>query len=71
MKVNFWDLSGHREFYEVRNEFHQHVQGVLLVYDVNNLESFQKLDNWLKEMEQFGGKPYAIIVCANKVNFSN
>ena len=28
VKVNFWDLSGHPEFFEVRNEFYKDTQGV-------------------------------------------
>lgn len=30
VKVNFWDLSGHPEFFEVRNEFYKDAQGVRL-----------------------------------------
>jgi len=29
-KVNFWDLAGHPEFFEVRNEFYKDTQGVPL-----------------------------------------
>ena len=28
VKVNFWDLSGHEEFVEIRNEFYKDTQGV-------------------------------------------
>ena len=28
IRVNFYDLSGHSEFFEVRNEFYQDTQGV-------------------------------------------
>lgn len=28
VKVNFWDLSGHADFFEVRNEFYKDAQGV-------------------------------------------
>lgn len=28
VRVNFWDLSGHQEFFEVRNEFYKDTQGV-------------------------------------------
>lgn len=29
IKVNFWDLSGHEEFLEIRNEFYKDTQGVI------------------------------------------
>ena len=28
VSINFWDLSGHPEFFEVRNEFYRDTQGV-------------------------------------------
>ena len=30
VRVNFWDLSGHPEFFEVRNEFYKDAQGAIL-----------------------------------------
>ena len=44
VKVNFWDLSGHPEFYDVRNEFYKDTQGCLLVYDVTARRSFEQLN---------------------------
>merc|ERR1711865_1125085 len=34
-KVNFWDLAGAAEFFEVRNEFYKDTQGAILVFDVS------------------------------------
>jgi hypothetical protein len=48
VKVNFWDLSGHPEFFDVRNEFYRDAQGAMLVYDVSSRRSFEALDGWLK-----------------------
>ena len=48
VKVNFWDLSGHPEFFDVRNEFYKDAQGALLVYDVGVRRSFEALDGWLQ-----------------------
>jgi GTPase SAR1 family protein len=36
VRVNFWDLSGHPDFFEIRNEFYKDSQGGVLVYDVSN-----------------------------------
>ncbi|KPP69987.1 dnaJsubfamily C member 27-like, partial [Scleropages formosus] len=37
---------------KVRNEFYKDSQGVILVYDVGQKESFDSLDGWLDEMKQ-------------------
>jgi len=69
-RVNFWDLSGHPEFFEIRNEFYKDTQGVILVYDVSSMDSFEELDGWLAEAAKFGASPKNITfcVCANKAD---
>lgn len=37
VRINFWDLSGHPDFFEIRNEFYKDSQGVrtvLIVFKV-------------------------------------
>ena len=68
VKVNFWDLSGHPEFFEVRNGFYKDAQGAILVYDVGSKRSFESLDTWLKESAKFGAKALKVVVLANKVD---
>ena len=71
VRVNFWDLSGREEFFDVRNEFYKDTQGALLVFDVANRESFESLGSWLAEAKKFGlGAKGAtpIIVVGNKVD---
>lgn len=67
VRVNFWDLAGSSDFFEIRNEFYKDAQGALLVYDVTNLKSFAALDGWLQEAQKFNvPKDLVIAVCANK-----
>ena len=69
LKVNFWDLSGHPEFFEVRNEFYPQTQGIILVYDVTKAASFRNLESWVKEYTQYGNNSsFVTAVCANKVD---
>eukprot|EP00937_MAST-01D_sp_MAST-1D-sp2_P000570 g570.t1 len=67
VRINFWDLSGHPEFFDVRNEFYKDTQGGILVYDVTSRSSFEALGNWIKEAAKFGGGDVPLVVCANKV----
>jgi DnaJ homolog subfamily C member 27 len=68
IRVNFWDLSGHQEFFEIRNEFYKDTQGIILVYDVSSKESFDELDTWMSEASKFGANPseIPIALCATK-----
>lgn len=70
VRVNIFDFAGHPIFYEVRNEFYRDTQGVILVYDVTNRESFRHLDDWLLEMRKFTSDTdnFIVAVCANKTD---
>lgn len=70
VRVNFWDLSGHSEFFEIRNEFYKDAQGAILVYDVSTRDSYDELDTWLAEAAKFGALPrdMPIALCANKTD---
>ena len=68
VRVNFWDLSGHPEFFEVRNEYYKATQGAILMFDVSSQRSFSSLDSWLKEAREFSGGKFPCIVCGNKVD---
>ncbi|CCD15657.1 unnamed protein product [Trypanosoma congolense IL3000] len=82
VRVNFWDMSGCEEYLEIRNEFYRATEGVLLVYDVTNMESFTALNGWVKEMETHmntkgsdtlvaradPSAPCKVVVCANKID---
>ncbi|RHW68272.1 ras-like small GTPase [Trypanosoma brucei equiperdum] len=82
IRVNFWDMSGCEEYLEIRNEFYRATEGVLLVYDVTDAESFFALNQWVKEMEAHvntkgndtyvarvdASVPCKVVVCANKID---
>ncbi|XP_065176886.1 dnaJ homolog subfamily C member 27-like [Sycon ciliatum] len=65
------DTSGNPFFFECRNEFYKKVDGVLLGYDVTDMQSFTDLDQWLKELRNHSNtdlEDIAFVVCANKVD---
>ena len=68
VRVNFWDLSGHAEFAEVREEFYKDTQGLVLVFDMGNAASFQALDAFMAEAKANGYPtgPVPGALCANK-----
>ncbi|EHH55417.1 hypothetical protein EGM_04625 [Macaca fascicularis] len=64
---------GNAEVGKVRNEFYKDTQGVILVYDVGQKDSFDALDAWLAEMKQELGphgnmENIIFVVCANKID---
>ena len=52
-----------------RGRFYKDTQGALLVFDVSERDSFDQLEDWLKESAKFGmPRDLPVAVCANKVD---
>jgi len=68
VRVNFWDLSGHAEFADVRSEFYKETEGAMLVFDLSSRRSFESLESWLSEARQNGctEKSTQFILVGNK-----
>lgn len=70
ISINFFDLSGNDDYKLIREEFYEDAQGILMVYDVDNRDSFVNLIHWETEMRNNGIDPTQtkVVVCANKVD---
>mmetsp|Transcript_58307 Transcript_58307/g.66528 ORF Transcript_58307/g.66528 Transcript_58307/m.66528 type:complete len:184 (+) Transcript_58307:51-602(+) len=66
--VTFWDLGGHPEFFEVRNEFYKDCGAILLMFDITAKKTFTSLDMWLREANKFGAKEVPLCVCGGKAD---
>ena len=68
ISINFFDLSGNEEYKEIRTEFYADSNGVIMVYDVDNRDSFSSLVHWEEEMRRNGidMSRIKVIVCGNK-----
>jgi len=53
VKLAIWDTAGQERFRTLTPSYYRGGQGAILVYDVTSRESFQKVDNWLNELETY------------------
>ena len=51
-KLQIWDSAGQKQFHEVTKAFYNGVHGIILMYDVTNLKSFENLSYWLTNIMQ-------------------
>lgn len=54
MQINFFDLSGDDDYEEIRNPFLKDASGVVMVFDLENRESFINLIKWERIMKENG-----------------
>jgi small GTP-binding protein len=65
-----WDLGGQDSFKKLRKLYLEGADGALVVFDVTNQESFDKLDDWVSIFrEVHGSKP--LILIGNKIDLED
>ena len=66
--INFFDLSGQRDYEEIRKEFFKDSQGVILTFEVNDKSTFANLQRWEREARTCGLNfaEIDVVLCGNK-----
>ncbi|KAF8273949.1 P-loop containing nucleoside triphosphate hydrolase protein [Lactarius quietus] len=66
--VDFRDTAGQERFRTITASYYRGAQGVILVYDVSNRETFEALPRWLEELENYVPPEVVKIVVGNKLD---
>ena len=52
VKYEMWDTAGQERYRTITNAYYKGADGIVLVFDPFDRQSFLNLDNWLKEVDQ-------------------
>ena len=50
VKLKIWDTAGQERFRNITTQYYKGADGIVLVYDVNERESFEKVSDWMKQI---------------------
>jgi len=50
IKLNIWDSAGQERFRTIVNTYYRGAHGICLVYDITDLDSFNRLGDWLGDI---------------------
>ncbi|KAG0775904.1 hypothetical protein G6F26_002374 [Rhizopus arrhizus] len=68
-KLTIWDTAGQERFRTLTSSYYRGAQGVILVYDVSNRETFDALNNWWNEVNTYCSSPDVVkMIVGNKVD---
>ena len=63
-------VAGHEKFRSLTSAFYRGAHGIVLVYDVTNIESFTNIPKWLKELDLQDYNSIVKILFGNKNDLS-
>ncbi|MFX0169082.1 MAG: Rab family GTPase [Candidatus Hodarchaeota archaeon] len=62
LRMQIWDTGGQERFGPIRQLYYRGTKGVLMVYDLSNARSFERMEYWLKEVKRGCGKVPKVLV---------
>ena len=68
IKLKLWDTAGQERFKNIQASYYKGANGILVVYDITNRESFEHLNSWLIEIEKNGNKNVYKLLIGNKAD---
>ena len=67
LRMNIWDTAGQEKFKSVGTMYYKAAHAAIIVYAINNEDSFQQLDSWLEHLDEHGDQPKIVkIIVGNK-----
>ncbi|CAD8102379.1 unnamed protein product [Paramecium primaurelia] len=67
VKLQIWDTAGQERFRTITSAYYKGADGIVMVYDVTQGQSFDDIDKfWLHEVESYGEKNVQLLVIGNK-----
>ena len=66
VKLQIWDTAGQERFKNITASYYRGAHGILVVYDITDMESFKNINNWLIEIEKNANKNVYKILIGNK-----
>jgi len=70
VKLQIWDTAGQERFRTITSSFYRGAHGILLVFDVTNVNSFLKVKYWLEEIQSHAPEGTCVALVGNKIDLT-
>jgi small GTP-binding protein len=71
IKLQIWDTCGQELYRSLITNFYRNTSLAIIVYAINNEESFKDIDMWLKELRTHASPDVKVFLIGNKIDLEN
>ncbi|KAH9890492.1 GTP-binding protein ypt1 [Cubamyces lactineus] len=66
VKLQIWDTAGQERFRTIAAAYYRGAHGIIMVYDVTEMETFTNVKGWLQEIEKYASETVKKLIIGNK-----
>ncbi|KAK9668688.1 hypothetical protein RND81_13G078600 [Saponaria officinalis] len=66
IKIQIWDTAGQERFRTITSSYYRAAHGIIVVYDVTDMESFNNMKQWLSEIDRYASDNVNTLLVGNK-----
>merc|ERR1711941_239176 len=68
VKFEIWDTAGQERFHSLAPMYYRGAQAAIVVYDITNMQSFERAKSWVQELQVRGNPDVVIALTGNKAD---
>lgn len=71
VKLQIWDTAGQERFRTITSAYYRGADGIIMVYDVTSMESFEHVEEWLSEVDRYASENTIKLLIGNKADLED
>ncbi|CAG5120599.1 unnamed protein product [Candidula unifasciata] len=71
IKLQIWDTAGQERFHTITTSYYRGSMGIMLVYDITNLKSFDNISKWLQNIDEHANEDVEKMILGNKCDMDD
>ena len=68
VKLQIWDTAGQDRFRAITKNYYKGANGIILIYDVTNKQTYDNVSNWISQIQEEVSKDVIIYIAGNKID---